>query len=471
MQPRESSWIASFAVVVVAAGGLSADPPPSVEPAKPVESVETAESSESATSVASADASVSEAVGQVSDRPPFGWLSDPKKPPADLFDALVSGKIHFDNNFRVEWADTTARNSSTAITNRIRLGYETKPYYGISGFIEMENVSTPAKDNYWVPATGDGSSDRTAVADPTGTEVNQAWGRFFVDSLGDSGVSLDLKAGRQRIKLDDDRFIGNVGWRQFEQTFDSVSIRTNFGVEDLSVFYAYVWGVQRIFGPDGLNPNSDSHLINMSYAVRPELKATVFGYLLDFKDDEPLNSSNSFGLRLTGDLWKDADNHDDTFADYQLTYAHQSDAGSNPVDYNAHFFAAQFRVTKKRLGHVLVGYQLLGSDGGDFAFRFPLGTNHAFQGFADNFLVTPPVGLQDLYFGIGADLPWDIKGAVTFHKFWSDEGGDNLGQEFDFVASKQITPNWSVLVKGGFYDGASGQPDTTRVWMQTTVRF
>ncbi len=407
----------------------------------------------------------------VAAEPPLGWFSDPGEPPADFFGALVSGKIHLDNTFRIELADSTGRNSSTAITNRIRLGYETKPFHGFSGFVEMENVATPAVDNYWVPATGDGTSDRTVVADPPGTEVNQAFGRFDVDSLGDTGMSFDVKAGRQRIKLDDDRFIGNVGWRQFEQTYDSVSVRTNLGVEDLSFFYAYVWGVRRVFGPDGPNPDSDSHFINLSYGVMPELRVTPFAYLLDFEDDDPFNSSNSFGVRLTGDLWRDADDAADVYADYEVTYAHQVDAGSNPIDYEAEFFAAQLRLTQKTVGHLLAGYQLLGSDGGTFAFRFPLGTNHKFQGFDDLFLVTPNAGLQDLYAGIGADLPCGINAAFIFHQFWTDEGGTDLGNEYDMIASKTINPNWSVLVKAAFFDGHKGQPDVSRVWLQTTFRF
>lgn len=421
---------------------------------------------------AAADAQLSEPADlSLSYRPPLGWLSNPNEPPKDIFDALVSGKIHFDNRFRVELADSTGRNSSTAITNRLRLGYETKAFHGFSGFVEMENVATPDGGNYWVPATGDGTSDRTVVADPPGTEVNQVFGRFNVDSLGETGISFDLKAGRQRIKLDDDRFVGNVGWRQFEQTYDAVSVRTDFGVDDLSFFYAYVWGVQRIFGPDGPNPDSDSHFINLSYLVMPELKVTPFAYLLDFQDDDPLNSSNSFGVRLTGDLWRDTDDSEDVYADYELTYARQVDAGSNPVDYEADFFAAQLRVTKKSVGHLLAGYQLLGSDDGNFGFRFPLGTNHKFQGFDDLFLVTPNDGLQDLYFGVGADLPHGIKTAFVFHQFWSDEGGADLGSEYDMVASKSINANWSVLVKAAFFDGHNGQPDVSRVWLQTAFKF
>ncbi len=92
---------------------------------------------------------------------------------------------------------------------------------------------------------------RTVIADPNGTEINEAFARFQTDSLFESEFSLDLKAGRQRIKLDDDRFVGNVGWRQFEQTYDSVRIKSNLGIKDLTVQYAYIWHVQRIFGPDG----------------------------------------------------------------------------------------------------------------------------------------------------------------------------------------------------------------------------
>jgi hypothetical protein len=402
---------------------------------------------------------------------PLGWLSDPGEPPEDLWEALFSGTIHLNNNFRVEYADTTGRNSSTAVTNRLRLGYETKPLHGISAFVEMESVLSPNTGNYWVPATGDGTPDRTVIADPTGTELNQAWGRFSTQSLGASDVSLDLKAGRQRIKLDDDRFIGNVGWRQFEQTFDSVSLRSDLGVRELSVFYAYVWGVQRIFGPDGPNPDSDSHLINISYGIADAVKVTAFGYLLDFRGDDPANSSNTYGLRLTGRFGPGDDDPSGVTADYELTYARQEDAGANPNDYAADFFAGQFRLAKEGLGRVFAGYQFLGSDDGAFAFRFPLGTNHAFQGFADNFLVTPAVGLQDLYAGVQAELPWEIEAGVIYHQFWSDAGKDPLGREIDLVAARKITPNLAVLVKAAFFDGDTGQPDTERFWVQTTISF
>lgn len=401
---------------------------------------------------------------------PLGWLSDPDEPAADPFEALVGGKVHFNNRFRLEVADTSLRDSATALTNRLRLGYASKPYAGFSGLVEMENVIALV-DDYFVPATGDGPSGRTVIADPDGMELNQLYGRFSTDALAEADVSLDLRAGRQRILLDNQRFVGNVGWRQFEQTYDAVRISSDLGVERLNATYAYIWGVERIFGPDGPSPDSDSHLINASFRAAPELTITPFAYLLDFKRDEPLNSSDSFGVRLTGELGRDAGDAADVYFDYELTYARQTDAGDNPVDYEADYFAAEVGLSRADLGTITIGYQLLGSDDGEFGFRFPLGTNHAFQGFADNFLTTPADGLQDLYFGVSAPLPWEVRGSAIVHQFWSDEGGRDLGVEFNLVASKAINSNWSVLVKGAFLDGNSGQPDVMRLWLQTEVRF
>lgn len=408
---------------------------------------------------------------ELTDVPPLGWLTHPGVPPSHLGEALVSGKFSLNSRFRVEAADTTDRDSSTAITNRLRLGYQTKPFHGLSGVIEMESVFTLNEEDYFVPATGEGTSTRTVIADPTGIELNQAYGQFSTASLGDTNISLDLKAGRQRLKLDDERFIGSVGWRQFEQTFDAVSVQSNLGIDDLRVTYAYLWGVNRIFGPDGPNPDSDSHLIRVSYSFAPELSVVLFSYLLDFEEDEPLNSVNTYGFRASGAISRDTGNPGDVWFDYELTYAYQTDAGSNPVDFEASFFAAQARLSRKGIGSIAVGYQYLGSDNGSFGFRFPLGTNHKFQGYADQFLVTPATGLQDFYVVASANLPFGIVSSVGFHQFFSDEGGDDIGHEIDFAVSKKITSNVSVLVKGAFFDGDKGLPDTTRVWFQTTIKF
>ena len=56
------------------------------------------------------------------------------------------------------------------------------------------------------------------VADPESYEINRL--QLTNTSIIDTTITL----GRQRIVLDDHRFVGNVGWRQNEQTFDALRV-------------------------------------------------------------------------------------------------------------------------------------------------------------------------------------------------------------------------------------------------------
>ena len=51
------------------------------------------------------------------------------------------------------------------------------------------------------------------VADPEGTDLNQ----FYVQYAAPAGTTVRL--GRQRIKLDTERFVGSVAWRQLGNVF------------------------------------------------------------------------------------------------------------------------------------------------------------------------------------------------------------------------------------------------------------
>lgn len=400
--------------------------------------------------------------------PNAGWLSDPKAEATDLWQAIGGGKVHLDDRLRFEFAEVDGRKPSYAITNRIRLGYETKAFKGLSAMIEMENVATPKKDWYFVSATGDGDAARTNISDPTDTEVNQGWGRYRREGLFESDAFIDIKGGRQRLTFDDHRFIGNVGWRQFEQTLDAA--RVDVGNKKLTFHYAYVWGVQRIFSDDDTaRPwDSDSHLMRASYKLSDGLVVTPFAYLLDF-DNAASSSNQSYGVRVSGTVKLGEGAFQSLL--YEATYARQSDYGDNAADYEADFFGVEAAVAIAQFGQVGAGYQFMGSDDGTASFQFPLGTNHKFQGFADVFLTTPPEGLQDFYVFVRADLPWKLKGELAYHEFWFDEGGDNIGYEIDAILSRRISSNWVVLGKLANFDGQGRFNDTIRLWLETTFSF
>ncbi len=385
---------------------------------------------------------------------------------------IVGGTVKLDVRARWEHADMDGFSPSNAATVRTRLGYATQPWEGLSGYVEAENIAVADHDAYFdgIPPN---VRDRTVIADPPDTGVNQAY--LLLDRPDWLGTSV--KGGRQRIVLDDHRFIGNVGWRQNEQTYDGAWAQSSFGLERLAVGYGYLAAVRRIFGNEGPRATRDfdanSHLARVAVDVAPWLQPVAFAYLLDLRDAEA-ESSNSYGVRFTGtapiaERWNFA---------YQASYAYQTDGGTsggeNPADYHAHYAFADVSVGFTPIAAIGAGYELLGSDDGRARFATPLATLHKFNGWADVFLNNGGVnGLQDAFAYISPTLPWKLSAQVIYHQFWSHEHSHDMGREIDAVLSRKFGAYLTVLTKAAFYeDGGPFSPrDTTKYWVEATVAF
>jgi hypothetical protein len=390
----------------------------------------------------------------------------PSRSVDDILKTMVTdGKIHLNIRGRAEIADQDTKETSQAYTVRTRLGFTTGEYNGLSFHIDMEDIRSADNSLYNAAGTS-GQPDKTVIADVEDTELNQLWANYKLQD-----ADLYTRVGRQRIKLDDDRFIGNVGWRQNEQTFDAVKLDL-MPTEQLDVNYAYIWDVNRIFGPDADRDfESDSHLIRVSYNDQPLGRVTGFAYLLDLDDEATAdaNSSNTFGIRYeaTRDLKGDPEG---PRINYIFSYAFQTDTGDNPNDYDADYFLGEVKYIENGW-YFGGGYELLGSDSGDFAFRTPLATGHKFNGYADVFLTTPDDGLEDIYIYLGGDLPDGWKAKAAYHWFDPDTGSRDFGQEIDAVLSKKLSNNFDVLFKYAYYDGKGSFDDIRRFWAQLTFVY
>jgi hypothetical protein len=95
------------------------------------------------------------------------------------------------------------------------LTLQTGDYKHWSIGLEVDNV-TAVIDNYNDLTNTYNGSD-SIVVDPKGTDVNQAFLQF-------NTKKVKLTAGRQRILHDNQRFMGGVGWRQNEKTYDGYRI-------------------------------------------------------------------------------------------------------------------------------------------------------------------------------------------------------------------------------------------------------
>ncbi len=375
--------------------------------------------------------------------------------------ALTKGKVSLDMRLRYEHVDQPATEAD-ALTLRTRLGYTTGSYYGFTAGAEAQNT-TQIVDDYQEP--GQAPNGKSVVADPELTEVSQAWIGY-----ANKDYATSAKVGRQVIILDNSRFVGNVGWRQNMQTFDAVSLK-NSSIEKLDLTYAYVWQVKRIFGDTALgftDFDSKSHLFNAAYSGLPVGKLTGYAYLLDLENAAGNNlSSATYGLSLTGS--KPVGDSGVTLG-YRAEYATQSDYGDNLASYDADYYVAELTAGYKGYS-LMVGYEVLGSDGGAAAFQTPLATGHAFNGWADLFLNTPPTGLEDTYIGFTAPIPGGVKLTVVYHDFQAESGGADYGEEWDFVAGYKVNKFLSLTGKVALYKADTFGVDTDKYSLQADFKF
>lgn len=403
---------------------------------------------------------------------------------------FTQGTPILDARYRYEYVDQDAAKGKAALdhanaqTLRTRLGFQTGKWYGLSSLIEADNVARIGNESF--NSTRNGQTEYSAVPDPDGTEINQALLRY--DHQYGNAV-----AGRQRINLDNQRFIGSVAWRQNEQTFDGGLLQLK-PLAGLTLTSAYIDNINSIFGPDNgkydnkTNPaNIDGHsqLFNAQYVVMPELTVTGYAYLLDLDNIAVDNkatttvgtlSSQTIGLRLNGAI---------AGVTYAAEYAQQQDYNDNPYQLDSDYYLAELGYSVAGVA-LKAGYEVLG--GGDngsskvqnsnLAFQTPLATKHAFQGWADVFLTTPADGVEDLYVGATMPLLGGTAQAV-YHDFSAEQGSDNYGEEYDLSYGHPI-PGVKGLVavaKYANYNSADNalstfnNVDTQKFWLQLQYTY
>jgi hypothetical protein len=383
--------------------------------------------------------------------------------PATPQEAITSGKAHLDFRYRFENVDQVPfGNEANASTLRSRLNYQTGEWQGLSAFVEADNVTVLGDDEGY-NSTTNGVRDRPVVADPEYTEVNQAYLQYHAGSF--TGL-----AGRQRITLDNQRFIGNVGWRQNEQTYDALTLKSGHFAKT-TLQYSYIDNINRITGPDeGTQPanyHGPSHALNGKVDLGKLGAVTGFAYLLDL-ENAPALSSATYGVHWAG-TYKLSDANK---LNWVASYATQGDYGDNPNDYDADYWLLEGGATFGKFG-LKAGYEVLGGDDApNHAFQTPLATLHAFQGWADKFLTTPRGGVEDLYLGGSANVG-PVVLQLIWHDFQAEAFGQDYGTEWDASATWKFgtKKNYEALLKYADYQADGFATDTSKVWLQFSAAF
>ena len=365
------------------------------------------------------------------------------------------GKITLDTRLRYEDVnDDSAARDAEALTLRVRLGYLTPDFEGFKAFVELEST-TPLGDRDYKNGTGHGAG-YSVIADPDNNEFNRGWVSY-------SGFdNTQIKLGRQRIILDNARFVGNVGWRQNEQTYDALTV-VNTSLQDTQIVVGYVDNVKSILGT---NVEAEVPVVNVKYSGLPFGDLTGYGYFIDY-DNSMITDRDTIGLRFNGSTAVS----DGLKVLYTAEYAQQevdrAIASNEDLNYYLIEGGLSFSGIAAKISHEVQE----GNNGA--SFKTPLGTNHAFNGWADQFLVTPGDGLEDTFLTLSTNVA-GVKLAAIYHEFDAEDSSIDYGDELDFVAVKKFNKNYKVLVKYATYsrgDVASGKSDKDKFWIQGEVSF
>lgn len=372
-------------------------------------------------------------------------------------DGAAQSKPVVELRYRYEGVDDPAfAHDANANTVRLRLGYRWAFAPGWRLVASGDRVQALAGAHY--NSTANGKTQYPTVADPQSSEIHEAY-------VGYAQGGFDSALGRQVVSFDNQRFFGNVGWRQNEQTFDAFSLRYTFDGGPV-VRYAYLDRVQRVFGNDNPNPllrawDLNGNLLNVAQTLP---LGNLVGYAYFVRNDTVATAST----RTLGARWTGTQAAGDTKFGWTLEYAKQGDYANNPALQSAGYRLIEPTLTWRGVTFK-AGDEVMGGNG-RYGFATPFATLHGFDGWADRFLTTPVDGIDDRYLGANGNLgkaAW----TATWHDFHADRGGRAYGREFDVVLTYPLARGLTGLLKLADYRSDGFSTDETKLWASVEYKF
>ncbi|MGK0444272.1 MAG: hypothetical protein ACJA1U_001203 [Bermanella sp.] len=382
-------------------------------------------------------------------------LSSSMSVQAQTFDDFVKGSaVDLNFRFRTESVDTdSTKETALANTLKSRLTFKSADIAGLSVLIEGDNVFHINDD---FNDKENGNTEYNLVLDQETTQLNQAYAQFV-------GFDSTIKAGNQRILLDNQRHVGGVAFRQDEATFDAVSISSN-AIDNLTIFAAIANNRNTITND---NTEESINLLNVKYSIDQDVSASVFYYgIKDVGQPDSGTDFDTFGIRSSGAI---------EGISFEAELATQNKTTAAGGDFDSLYYHINAG-TKLGAVKATLGYEAFGSDNGEAAFATPLGTNHKFLGWSDAFLTGGDNdGIQDFY-ASGVSMISGIKLVAQFHNFSTAENGDALGNELGFMMNKNFS-NYSANLKVAQYlasdyaENNLSKADTTKIWFTASAKF
>lgn len=351
-------------------------------------------------------------------------------------ETIAETSHEWDWGSRARYANVDANNSGQSASLLVRGNLHSHWRDWFDTFVEVDAVGSAFKDDH---SDGVRFNGQPLLQDPPGTEFNQAFATLYTDQFL-------LHLGRQRINLDNQRFVGGNGFWQNEQTFDALF--SQFKLASNSRFtYSYIANANRIFGedadknnpgrgplPSGITPprppafygdhEQHTHLTHMEWNEWDYTRVTAYAHRME-NLDMPAASNATYGASYSANYKIDRVKYR-----VQLEAAQQDrfDLGRDQLPY--YLVDAGIGINTVEL---IARYEVLGENGG-VAFITPLGSNHKFEGWAGVIGNTPNTGVRTASLGVlWRASPIRLETHYLFFK--DDVRGQAIGEEWDLDIS------------------------------------
>jgi hypothetical protein len=346
-------------------------------------------------------------------------------------------------------------------TVRVVAGYRSAPIAGLRLVLEgihANHLGGEFNDNGADFAT----SPYPLLPDPRYTGVNQAYVEF-------GGIeALRVRAGRQVVRMDNQRWVSDNDFRQIPQLFDGASAAYT-GLAGAELYAAYYGQVRNT---SGMTQGLRLTLLHAAWNPLPDHALAAYGYF----HDQPQNGqftgfANSsyrvIGVRASGTAArvKGID------IPYEVEYAQQRPYAGGDSRIDASYWRAgaggAYRTSVLRYD-----YEVKGSNGGRFGVQMPLTDFYSFNGWTLHFFNTPRQGLRDGWItarhGIGGFTLY-----AEAHRFRSDYGSIDFGRELDAGVTYAWNESLVLRLQHARYDPGSGTPDPRirKTWLTLTYQY
>ena len=307
------------------------------------------------------------------------------------------------------------------------------------------------------------SSPYPLLPEPARQGVNE----FHVEYRGFDTAKLRL--GRQILKLDDERFISDVDFRQTPQLFDGLTISSQ-GLPGAEVIVGHYRRIRNVLGATSAVRLTVAH---GAWNPAPGHSLIAYGYWHDSATTGAQtgfanNAQRIVGLRAEGE----APLFDGVRTNYLGEIAWQHAIGDGDARIAGRYFRVGAGIGSDTWT-VRADHEEKGSRRGDYGFQTPLSDYYAFNGWALQFTTTPRAGIRDSWLTLRGALG-PVEARAEHHRFRSAWGALDFGTEWDASLAYQLRPDTQARLQLARFRAGRDTPEhntVNKTWLTVTYRY